>query len=247
MARFDKFMAEKNAVAPTNGHTEAVKAESSESPETTQQLSARPSKSHSKRETDDDDDLSDLPSEPSPKKKRKVEHFVDEDAAFAAKLQAEENSRARPTRGGVNKKGALMKKKKKTPKKKTSAKVKTEDDSDVDDSGSGSAEKKVNRSGGFHVRLKTTFEAFGMLLKQQQKPYTLSTPLSIMLDGEIQLSRPQTVKRIWEYVRAHDLQDPNDKRIIRCDDTMRAVFKQEKVHIFTMNKLLGQSLYSVDE
>lgn len=61
------------------------------------------------------------------------------------------------------------------------------------------------------------------------------------------LSRPQTVKRIWAYVRAHDLQDPTDRRMIRCDDAMRAVFKQEKVHMCTMNKLLGQNLYSQDE
>lgn len=63
----------------------------------------------------------------------------------------------------------------------------------------------------------------------------------------LQLSRPQTVKKIWAYVREHGLQDPNDKRMIRCDDAMRAVFKQDKVHMFTMNKLLGQNLYSQDE
>lgn len=61
------------------------------------------------------------------------------------------------------------------------------------------------------------------------------------------LSRPQTVKRIWAYIRAHKLQDPADGRMIRCDDAMRAVFKQEKVHMCTMNKLLGQNLYSQDE
>ena len=58
-----------------------------------------------------------------------------------------------------------------------------------------------------------------------------------------QLSRPQTVKRIWQYVREHDLQDPRDKRQIRCDDAMRAVFKADKIHMFTMNKILAQNLY----
>lgn len=62
-----------------------------------------------------------------------------------------------------------------------------------------------------------------------------------------QLSRPQTVKKIWEYVKARELQDPNDKRQIRCDDAMRAVFKQDRVHMFTMNKILNQNLYAVDE
>lgn len=66
-------------------------------------------------------------------------------------------------------------------------------------------------------------------------------------NGSWQLSRPQTVKRIWAYVRANDLQDPNDKRMIRCDDALRAVFKQDKVHMFTMNKILSQNLYVPDE
>ncbi|KAA8623104.1 SWIB-domain-containing protein implicated in chromatin remodeling [Pyrenophora tritici-repentis] len=65
--------------------------------------------------------------------------------------------------------------------------------------------------------------------------------------GETQLSRPQTVKKIWEYVKARELQDPSDKRQIRCDDAMRAVFKQDRVHMFTMNKILNQNLYAVDE
>lgn len=74
----------------------------------------------------------------------------------------------------------------------------------------------------------------------------LSEPLSAML-GETQLSRPQTVKKIWEYVKARDLQNPKDKRQIMCDNAMRAVFKGDSVHMFTMNKLLASHLYPVDE
>ena len=74
----------------------------------------------------------------------------------------------------------------------------------------------------------------------------MSQPLSEML-GQTTLSRPQTVKQIWNYVKERDLQDPTDKRQIRCDDAMRAVFKQDKVHMFTMNKLLAQHLYAADE
>ena len=76
---------------------------------------------------------------------------------------------------------------------------------------------------------------------------TLSAPLSALLDGEAQLSRPQTVKGIWAYVKKHDLQDPSDKRMLLCDGPMKAVFKQDKVHMFTMNKILGNHLYPADE
>lgn len=149
MARFDKFMAEKNSAPKTNGHTSKVKSEPSESPDDAIKASASPPPKTKTKHESDDEDLSSAPSEPSPKKKRKVEKFVDEDAAFAAKLQAEENIRARPTRNGVNKKTPV--KKKSRPKKKTAAKIKNEDDSDIGDSGSATAEKNVNRSGAFHV------------------------------------------------------------------------------------------------
>jgi chromatin remodeling complex protein RSC6 len=29
------------------------------------------------------------------------------------------------------------------------------------------------------------------------------------------------VKKLWEYIRSHNLQDPNKKSIIRCDDKFR--------------------------
>lgn len=79
-----------------------------------------------------------------------------------------------------------------------------------------------------------------------QKPMNLSEPLSALL-GETQLSRPQTVKKIWEYVKSNDLQDPSDKRQIVCDDAMRAVFKTDRVHMFTMNKILNQNLYAAED
>ena len=98
---------------------------------------------------DDDDELSDVPDSPPPKKKRKEKPAVDDDAAFAAKLQAEENSRARPTRGGATRKAAPVKKKR-VVKKKTKDKVRPEDDSDLEGSDA-SKEKNVKRNGAFHV------------------------------------------------------------------------------------------------
>ncbi|KAL8710780.1 MAG: hypothetical protein Q9225_007234 [Loekoesia sp. 1 TL-2023] len=222
MARFDKFMADQSAPPQTNGQVEDVKP--SGSPEIIQPQTAPILNHVQKSESVDAGESSETIGAAPPKKKRKRSP-VDEDAAFAAKLQAEENGRARSTRGGGPKKAASVKKKN-TPKKKTTDRISAADDSDLD---SESAEKKVNRSGGFH------------------KPLTLSAPLSALLDGETQLSRPQTVKRIWEYVRQHDLQEPSDKRWIRCDDALKAVFKAERVNMFTMNKLLAQNLYNPDE
>ncbi|EOA80808.1 hypothetical protein ACJQWK_09858 [Exserohilum turcicum] len=220
MLRFDKFNSEQNGEAsePVHSVENGTKTSNGDTSDM----------SHHKRSPPDDDQSvpSELDDHAPPKKKTKKPKVKDEDddAAFAARLQAEENARmGRATRGGNTKRRAPAPKKK--AKKKSSNRV--DDDSDVG-SGSGGEKKSPSRKGGFH------------------KPMALSPALSHLL-GETQLSRPQTVKKIWEYVKARDLQDPNDKRQIRCDDAMRAVFKQDRVHMFTMNKILNQNLYAVDE
>lgn len=87
----------------------------------------------------------------SPKKKKKSkEPSVDADAAYAARLQAEEDKRTRPTRGGHSRKAAPVKKK--TPKKKTAARIRGSDESDVESS---SVEKKPKNTG-FNVSIFTT-------------------------------------------------------------------------------------------
>ncbi|KAF1950675.1 SWIB-domain-containing protein [Byssothecium circinans] len=228
LTRFDRFNAAQNgADAPDTPSEPAIP--SVEAPTTNGHASKK--RSPSSDDEEEESALSELDDSPPKKKPKKVRSAEDEDAAYAAKLQAEENmrsGRARSTRGGnTRKKAPLVKKGKTKAKKKSSNRVKDEDDSDIA-SGSGAEKKSSSRKGGFH------------------KPMALSAPLSELL-GETQLSRPQTVKKIWEYVKARDLQDPSDKRQIRCDDAMRAVFKQDRVHMFTMNKILNQNLYAVDE
>ncbi|OAA53917.1 swib mdm2 domain containing protein [Niveomyces insectorum RCEF 264] len=168
------------------------------------------------------------------KHKRSSSSVEDADARLAAELQAQENrlARARTTRGGGTAKAA--KPRKKAPaKKKSAAKVKDEDGggdriggSDVD---SDEVDAPVKRRGGGF-----------------QKPFNLSYQLGELV-GTTQLSRPQVVKKLWEHIKGNNLQDPTDKRQIRCDDKMQAVFKQQRVDMFQMNKLLGNHLYPVDE
>lgn len=174
-----------------------------------------------KREANSEDPY-DVVEDAPPKKKRKSS--AEDDAALAARLQAEEDKLSRPTRGAGTRRAALVKKKK-TPKKKSAAKIKDNSDDDGSDD---SAEKPVKNTG-FH------------------KPLNLSPALSELFDGETSLSRPQTTKRIWQYIKSRDLQDPTDKRHILCDEKMRAVFKTDRVHMFTMTKLLNQQMYNPEE
>jgi chromatin remodeling complex protein RSC6 len=62
--------------------------------------------------------------------------------------------------------------------------------------------------------------------------------------GVDKLSRPQVVKKLWEYIHGHALQNPSNKREIICDDAMRAVFATDKIDMFRMNKVLGKYVYS---
>ncbi|KAI1261836.1 hypothetical protein F5Y18DRAFT_430862 [Xylariaceae sp. FL1019] len=162
------------------------------------------------------------------KKVSRTERSVDTedaDAKLAALLQAEENQRTRTTRGGGAKPAA--KKKKPAAKKKSEKRGRAEDHSDVEGS-EASSPKKRKAGGGF------------------QKPFNLSYPLA-ELCGESQLSRPQVVKKLWEHIKDKQLQEPSDKRQIRCDEGMHAIFKVAKVDMFQMNKLIGQHLYPVGE
>jgi len=73
----------------------------------------------------------------------------------------------------------------------------------------------------------------------------LSPKLTELL-GETRLPRTQVVKKVWDYVKEHDLQNPNDKREIICDEKMKPVFGN-KVTMFQLNKVLTQHLFKDDE
>jgi len=230
-ARFDAISSDAAQAIPTPPSGTAVE-ENDPSPE--------PSRTTSSDDADLNGDAADgeinVSTSPPAKKKQKRESVSDEDAdaKLAAELQAQENrlSRARgpQTRGGgaaAAKKGK-PKAKAKPAKKKSEKRVRGSDESDVEGDSDAGGEKKRKAGGGF------------------SKPFNLSYPLA-ELCGTNQLSRPQVVKKLWEYIKGNELQDPRDKRQIICDEKLQAVFNQSKVNMFSMNKLLGNQLYPVDE
>ena len=60
--------------------------------------------------------------------------------------------------------------------------------------------------------------------------------------GTDPLSRGEVVSKIWDYIRSHKLQNPENRREILADDKLRKVFGREKVTMFEMNKYLSQHL-----
>lgn len=138
--RFDIINATKNGespVVPSVEQSDPAPAVNGVHKATADSPSASPAK------RDASEAVSDGIDKAPPKKKRKAS--LDADAAFAARLQAEEDKLARPTRGGTNRKTAPAKKKKR-PKKE---RVTGSDDSDLD--GEESKAQKPKRETGFHV------------------------------------------------------------------------------------------------
>merc|ERR1711910_109283 len=77
------------------------------------------------------------------------------------------------------------------------------------------------------------------------KPLALSTELADLVGakkGE-QLSRPEVVKRIWAYLKAHKLQGPENKQYFKPDAKMKPIFGEDKVRAFGMAKFLKTHLY----
>ena len=56
------------------------------------------------------------------------------------------------------------------------------------------------------------------------------------------MARGEVVSKVWEYIKASKLQDPDDGRVILADDKLRKVFGKDRVTMFEMNKLLARHL-----
>jgi chromatin remodeling complex protein RSC6 len=74
------------------------------------------------------------------------------------------------------------------------------------------------------------------------KPLLPSTELAAVV-GSSPLSRPEAVSKMWEYIKGHQLQNPQNKREILADAKLQAIFGgKSTVSMFEMNKHLAQHL-----
>jgi upstream activation factor subunit UAF30 len=74
-----------------------------------------------------------------------------------------------------------------------------------------------------------------------QQPLKPSEELSAVV-GASPLPRGEVVSKVWEYIKANNLQNPENRREILADDKLRKVFGKDKVTMFEMNKHLAQHL-----
>jgi len=60
--------------------------------------------------------------------------------------------------------------------------------------------------------------------------------------GSKPLSRPDITKKIWDYIKKHDLQDKTNKRMINADDKLKAVFGKDQVSMFDLAKIVSANI-----
>jgi chromatin remodeling complex protein RSC6 len=60
--------------------------------------------------------------------------------------------------------------------------------------------------------------------------------------GDKPMPRTEITKRLWDYIKKHNLQDKVNRRMINADDNLRRLFGKGVVSMFEMNKLLQAHL-----
>jgi chromatin remodeling complex protein RSC6 len=82
----------------------------------------------------------------------------------------------------------------------------------------------------------------GAAAKGIMKPVRPDRVLGAVVGNE-PLSRPEITRRLWEYIREHDLQDPKDRRKILCDENLRPLFDgKRKISMLEMAGFVSEHI-----
>ncbi len=74
------------------------------------------------------------------------------------------------------------------------------------------------------------------------KPLTPSSHLAAVV-GDKPLPRTEVVKKLWGYIKKHNLQDKKNRRNINADDKLKPIFAgKAQVSMFDMAKLISKHL-----
>lgn len=77
--------------------------------------------------------------------------------------------------------------------------------------------------------------------KAFMKPLKPSPALAAVV-GSSAIPRTQVVKKLWAYIRRHNLQDKKNRRMVNADAKLKAVFKKNKVSMFEIAKIISKHL-----
>lgn len=74
-----------------------------------------------------------------------------------------------------------------------------------------------------------------------QKPVTLTSDLENVI-GKGPMTRAQVTSKVWEYIKANNLQDSKDKRQINPDAKLGAVIGNQQISMFKMTAAVSKHL-----
>ncbi|MEQ5787482.1 SWIB/MDM2 domain-containing protein [Erythrobacter sp. NFXS35] len=74
-----------------------------------------------------------------------------------------------------------------------------------------------------------------------QKPVQLSGDLEAVI-GKGPMTRAQVTSKVWEYIKANNLQDSKDKRQINPDAKLGAVIGKDQISMFKMTAAVSKHL-----
>jgi upstream activation factor subunit UAF30 len=74
------------------------------------------------------------------------------------------------------------------------------------------------------------------------KPMTPSHSLAAII-GDKAMPRTEVTKKVWEYIKKHNLQDAAKRTMINADAKLKEIFKKGQVSMFEMTKLINSHLH----
>jgi len=73
--------------------------------------------------------------------------------------------------------------------------------------------------------------------------YVPSEALSVILESSEKIKRSDVVKKLWNYIKEHKLQDTKNRRMINADEKLKPIFSgKDQVSMFELAKHLGNHL-----
>jgi chromatin remodeling complex protein RSC6 len=73
------------------------------------------------------------------------------------------------------------------------------------------------------------------------KPMTPSAVLAAVI-GATPVPRTEVTKKIWVYIKKHDLQDAKNRRNINADEKLKPLFGKAQVSMFELTKIISGHL-----
>lgn len=73
------------------------------------------------------------------------------------------------------------------------------------------------------------------------KPLKPSPTLAAVIGSEA-VPRTEVTKKIWDYIKKHNLQDASNRRNINADAKLKALFGKDQVSMFELTKIVSGHL-----